>query len=648
MRKFLSRYFPIIPVVLLLGSMIFSHSCANTTQAPTGGAKDTIPPVIVKIYPPNGSSLIPVEGAKFSFTFDEYVTVKNPQNIFLSPPQKKSPKYKLRGKSVEISFEEPLDSNTTYTLEFTDAIADNNEGNLFPGFTYVFSTGSSIDSMMVTGVVQDCNTLSPVKGITVMAYKDHSDSAVVLSRPDMATKTDDWGFFCLRNLQDTLYRIYAVKDANNNNRYDPDENELIAFLDSAIVPRTKINDSLPELQKFDMKDTVGCLSRKNELELSLFRAKPSKQLIVNTVRVSDRSSYITFMAQNAHVDSMWIAGLSPSRLITQFNIERDSLEIWVNDRKKAPDTLHLYVNYRKTDSLGHLNSETEHVKLFMEGVGKTTSRSSRRDIKHEDTICVYTLNAEPETVEQKGFELEFKYPIINETFDSLKLKAINPKQIESAAKFKVIPDSLNIRKFRIMPTDRLLVGYEYVLKMPYRSFRDINGYYNDSTEVSVKLPTDEKLSTLTFVARGVHKKYIVDLLNEKRDNVLRSYVIDSDSELVFPYLKAGKYSIRITEDVNRNSIVDTGSLFDHRQPEKVKFFKIGDDSYLDIPEMTEIQQTVDLAALFDGIVTETPETVTEDLNEAAESVVEEANEVREAVTAGETVESAANNIMTNE
>ena len=98
---------------------------------------------------------------------------------------------------------------------------------------------------------------------------------------------------------------------------------------------------------------------------------------------------------------------------------------------------------------------------------------------------------------------------------------------------------------------------------------------------------------------NVHNKYIVDLLNEKRDRVLRSYIIESDKKLVFPYLKAGKYSVRITEDVNRNGIVDTGVLLEHRQPEKVLFYKLDDGTYvLDIPEMTEIEQTIDVTEMF--------------------------------------------------
>ena len=601
-KKILTRFFPAVPVAIVLGSMMFSHSCANTTQAPTGGVKDSIPPRIVKFSPAHMSVNVPTHGTTLTFTFDEYVTIKKASNIVLSPPQLRPPKSRLKGKSLVVTFEEDLLPDMTYTLDFIDAIADNNEGNFFPGFTYVFSTGEVIDSMMVTGVVQDCNTLDPVKGITVMLYKDHSDSAVLKQRPFAVTKTDDWGFFCIRNIKDTSYRMYAVKDDNSNNMYDPSDKELIAFADAPVRPVTVVNDTLLEVQKLDMKDTLTCLSRKNEYELTLFREKPSKQMIMKKVRVSDRSSYLTFNAPNAHIDSMWVRGVPAGKLITQFNIQRDSLEVWVNDKSRQPDTLHMYVNYRKTDSLGHLKPFLEHVKVYYQAEngssGSTASKSSRKDIKHEDTLCVFTLAAEPSTVEQVGYQLEFKYPIINEAFDSLSLRSINPRQQEERMGFKVLPDSTNIRKFTIMPSGRLLPGYDYILKVPHRMFRDINGFYNDSTEVKVALPTDEKLSTLNVHLSGVGQKYIIDLLTDKRDKILRQYVIDKDCSLVFPYLQAGTYCIRITEDLNRNSIVDSGSLLEHRQPEKVKFFKLNGDFRFSVMESAEIDQEINLAELF--------------------------------------------------
>ena len=597
MKKILSYIWPAIPVSVILATMIFSHSCANTTTPPSGGPKDTIPPVITEIYPALSAVNVPVSKTKLMLKFNEYVTIKDAKSLFLSPPLEKAPKYKLKGKAVIISFESDLDSNKTYTLDVTNAIADNNEGNMFPGFTLVFSTGATVDSMVVTGIVQDCNNLQPIKGATVMLYKDQADSAIFLKRPDAAVKTDAWGFFCLRNIQDTVYRLYALIDENNNNKYDPDA-EKVAFVDTVIRPVMMVSDSLPEIIKYDMTDTVGCLARRQEYELNIFREKPSMQMIVNKERVGDRTAYLTFMAPYAQVDSLWIKGVPQEKIITQFNILQDSLEIWVNDPKPQPDTFFVNVKYMKTDTLGMLNSFTEELKLVNPN-RKVFGKSSKKDIKHEDTTAVVTIEAKPETVEQYGFVMEFKYPVVESAFDSLTFYYLNPKQEESTGKYTVVQDSLNLRKYVVRPVDKMLPGYEYFLKVPHRKFRDINGFYNDSTQVKVTLPNDDKLSTMNLVLSNVNNKYIVDLLNEKRNSVLRSYIIDSDQTLVFPYLKAGKYSIRITEDLNRNGIVDTGILLEHKQPEKVRFYKLEDGTFLiDIPEMMELEQNIDVAEMF--------------------------------------------------
>ena len=594
-----SRLLPLIPAAIVLASMIFSHSCANTTTPPSGGPKDTIPPVIKKLSPAQGSVNIPVHGTKLEFTFDEYVKVKDPKAIYLSPPLERAPRFRIKGKTLVVYFESDLDSNTTYTLDLTGAVVDNHENNPFPGFTLVFSTGSEIDSMLVTGTVQDCNTLQPVQGATVMLYKDAADSAVFLKRPVAAAKTDQWGFFCIRNIKDTVYRVYAIKDENNNNLYDPDS-EKIAFLDSTFTPHTMVRDSLPELMKYDMKDTLACQSRVSELELNLFREKPSKQFIVKKERVGLRTAYLTFMAPYAEINKISIKGIKKENIITQFNKIRDSLEIWVNDQRKMPDTLKMTVNYMKTDTLGVLQPTDEEVKLVLDRKQSQAQKSkSTRDIKHEDTLCVFKTEVSPETVEQYGFALEFQYPLIQDGFDSLVFRSVNPKQKEAFGTYKVTRDPDNLRRYTVMPDEKLMSGYDYFLKIPHRKFRDINGFYNDSTELKVTLPTDENLSTLTLKMSGTSgNEYIIDLLGEKRDKVIRSFIVTEDGPVVFPYMKEGKYSIRITEDPNRNGIVDTGNLLEHRQPEKVKFLKITEKQYIEIPARSEIEQDVDLIELF--------------------------------------------------
>ena len=596
--KRLSKYIPLIPAALVLGAMMFPSGCANTTTPPTGGPKDTIPPVLVKTSPLPGAVNVPTHKTQVKFTFDEYVVVKDPNNIFLSPPLEKKPKYRMSGKTLVVYFESDLDTNTTYTLDITGAVADNNESNWYEGFTLVFSTGPQIDSMCMTGLVQDCNTLMPLKGATVLLYEDQADSAIFLHRPDAAAKTDDWGYFSLRNIKDTVYRVYALKDANNNNMYEPDQ-ESVAFLSDPYRPATVFNDSLYEFKKFNMKDTALCLARKTDVELNVFREKPSKQFIVKKERVGLRTAFLTFMAPNAKVNSMKIKGLPAEKLISQFNPQKDSLELWVNDQRKMPDTLFLQINFDKTDTLGELVPTDEVVKLVLDKKKRAElQKSSQQDVKHTDTIAVFKGVADATTVEQYGFTLEFQYPLIQDAWDSLVFRSVNPRQQEKVEKYKVTRDPANLRKYTVMPQEKLMTGFDYYLKIPHRKFRDVNGHWNDSTELKVTLPTDEKLSTISLELNNVRHRYIVDLLTEKRDKVLRSFTVDDDQTLLFPYVKAGKYCIRITEDANRNGLVDTGSILEHRQPEKVIFFKIKDQFLLDIPERTEYVQKIDMEELF--------------------------------------------------
>ena len=596
----LKKFLPLVPAGLILGSLMFPSGCANTTTPPTGGPKDTIPPVLTKVAPLPATVNVPTKKTKLRFTFNEYVKVKDANGIFLSPPLEKKPKSAIHGKSLDVTFESDLDSNTTYTLDLTGAIADKNEGNLFPGYTLVFSTGEKIDSMCVTGLVQDCSTLMPVKGATVLLYKDHSDSAVFLKRPFAAAKTDDWGFFSIRNIQDTLYRVYAIKDENNNNKYDP-ESERIAFLDSLLRPTIVYNDSLYEFKKFDMKDTALCLARHAQIELNLFRERPSKQLIVKKERVGPRTAYITFMAPDAVIHDIRIKGLPREKLIRQFNIQRDSLELWVNDQRKMPDTLQLVVKYDKTDTTGKLFSQEELIKLTYSKELRAEmmkKENNFRDRKHEDTIAVMTTKADPTTIEQYGFDIEFKYPLIQEAWDSLGYRIVNPHQQETRGKVKVIRDSTNLRHFRVMPEEPFQLGYDYYLKIPHRKFRDINGFYNDSTQMKVTLPNDEKLSSITLELSGVHNRYLVELLSEKRDKVIRSFVVDGNGDVVFPYLKQGNYCIRITEDKNRNAMVDTGNLLEKRQPEKARFFKQDDKFLIKVLERAEMVWKLNLEEMF--------------------------------------------------
>lgn len=596
----LKNLIPLFPAALILAAAMFSHSCANTTQPPSGGPKDTIPPRLVDVNPFPGTTNVPLHGTKLKFKFNEYVIVKEGKNIFLSPPLSKPPKYRISEKSLIVSFEEDLQPNTTYSLDITGAIVDNNEGNPFPGFSLTFSTGERVDSMYITGVVQDCNTLDPVKGATVMLYKDQADSAIFKSRPVAAAKTDDWGYFVLRNIQDTLFRLYAIMDEDNNNIYNP-ETDKVAFCDSLVRPVGKIGRGIYELFKFDMKDTLSCRKRKTEYELNLFLAKNAKQAISSKERIGERTSYIKFMAPYAQVSSVSIKGVPQKKLLTHFNSDRDSMLLWVNDLKPQPDTFFVDIKYMKTDSTGVLVPAQDRFKLGKPKELKAkASKSARKNIKHEDTIAVYKVISEPENFEMYGISVAFDYPLVKEAFDSLKYEVTNARQKVSKGSYTWSRDTSDIRVFHIMNKGKIQKGFQYKFTIPARKFRDINGFWNDSLVVNIKLPEDDKLSSLTLNMQNVGStRYIVDLMNEKRDKVIRSYTIDSNKELYFPYLKDGKYCVRLTEDKNRNNRVDTGDLLEHRQPEKVKFYKLkGDNIYISLPVSTDLSQDINVGALF--------------------------------------------------
>lgn len=590
----MKRFVPIFLAAVCLIPLFFNSGCANTKEAPTGGPKDSIPPFIIDIKPLPGAVNVPVKDARFIFTFNEYVSIKEAKNIFLSPPMKKTPKSKIKGKSLIVWFEEDLAPETTYTLNLDDAIADVNENNIFPGYSYVFSTGSHIDSMAITGTVLDCEDLKPVKGATVMLYKDHADSAIFLHRPYAAAKTDDWGFFSIPFIQDTLFRLYAILEETPDNIYQP-EQDKIAFFDSLVRPTLVTSDTLKELMKYDMKDTLGCKARKSQYQMLMFKERPTKQMIVNRARVADRAAYVTFMAPFAYLDSLWIRGYKPTEIISQFNVKQDSLEIWINDRRTPPDSLELSISYRKTDSLGALVPSLEKFKMAVDTKKyRSLSHLRPRELKLEDTTCLFKITASPEKVEQDGYLFEFNLPIISQRFKDIKLKVVNSRQQEKFSKFTVEQDSTNLRQFILRPSEKMMVGNEYILKVPHECFRDINGHWSDSTEVKLSLPKDDKLSKLEIQLTQVKGKLIVDLMDDKKASVIRSYIINKNCKLTFPYLKAGKYSIRVTCDDNENSIVDSGNLLEHRQPEKVRYYIQNGKDFIEIPESSDVLQTIDI------------------------------------------------------
>ena len=593
----------ILATALLLALFVFAclsgHSCANTTTAPGGGPKDTLPPVLVRLTPPAGSTNFPTAGGKILLQYDEYTVVKTPTDILLSPPTRRRPQAKVKGKNIVVTMSDTLRSDQTYTIDFGSALADNNEGNLAPRLVYAFSTGEELDSLYFTGTVIDSRTLQPVKAALVTAYIDQSDSACFNNRPDAAVKTDDWGYFVLRNLKDTVYQLFVYTDGDSDYKYNPDEDE-IGFLDSLYHPVRVVNDSVPELHAFDMKDTALCAAREAMVTLSMFKELQTVQYLQNSGRTTNRQGFLKFSAANVQINSLEFVGIPDSAVIVQYNTTRDSLDFWINTGYKLDDSLLIRLNYLKTDSTGTLAPFDESLSLAVKTEPESGQPQKDKDRKAQpDTTFQLQVSANDETVEQLGVRIESGLPLLQVVRDSIALTETNPKGQKARKPFRFERDSADIRRFIVTPAEALVRGYEYELTIPQGSFINLDQLPNQPASAKFKVPQGENLSQLDLQLTGVEDRYIVELTDEKGSRVLRTYHVDEPCVLHFPYLQAGKYTIRVTCDKNRNGYADTGNLLERRQPEVVRFFEsTPGNKILEIPESAEIEQTIDLKTLF--------------------------------------------------
>lgn len=578
-----------------------AHSCANTKASPTGGPKDTIPPVLTGLTPAWGDTAFPLTGGSIRLKFNEYTVVKDQAGILLSPPHKKKPKTKVKGKEIVVTFQDTLKPNTTYTIDFGNGLADNNEGNLFPKFVYSFSTGDTLDSMYITGTVLDAESLVPVKGAFVSLYREWRDSSTMLLLPDAAGRTDDWGFFSIRNIKPGPYWIYASTDENKDYLYNLGE-EKIGFLDSAITPTLVMRDSIYELMGFDMKDTLACQARKSQFELSVFKEFYSTQFIKDKGRKDERCGYVTFGAPDVQMSSFQILGVDSTDIILQYSPKRDSFVFWLNSKYPPEDSLFMTVSYMKTDSTGNLALTTENLAAAVskEKAAKAKTEEGRKAAE-ADTLTDLKLTVTDTNVEQDGITLEFSVPIIEMHMDSIVLLTTNTRNQTDTSSFTFIQDTSNMMRYVLQNTEAYKPGYKYSLSIPMGTFWDVYGRKNKAEKKDFQLPNTENLNSLTVNLRGTGgKRYIIELTDEGRKKVFRKYEVLEDGTFYFPYLSDGKYAIRLTEDRNNNGLFDTGNLLKWQQAERMKLFKLYDGSTaIEIKEQMEITQDIDLTTLFE-------------------------------------------------
>ena len=578
-----------------------SHSCANTKASPMGGPKDTIPPVLMGVDPVHGDTAFPRTDGKIRLKFDEYTVVKDANSILLSPPHKKKPKVKVKGKEIVVTFQDTLRENTTYTIDFGQGLADNNEGNIAPKYVYAFSTGDTLDSMYICGTVVDAENLSPVKKALVSLYSEFRDSSTMLLLPEAAGRTDDWGFFTIRNIKRQPYWIYACSDENNDYLYQLGE-EKIGFLDNTIIPFNVVRDSIYELMSFDMKDTLECQARRGDYEISIFKEFQSKQYIKDKGRKKDKTGYVTFSAPNVEVSSFQILGVDSTDIIIQYSPKRDSFDFWLNTKYPPEDSLFMTISYMKTDSTGNLALTTENISaaISKEQAAKMKTDDFRKDAE-ADTLTDMKINLTDTNVEQDGISLEFSVPIIEMHLDSIVLLTTNTRNQTDTTAFTFTQDTSNILLYHIQSSEPYRPGYKYSLKIAEAAFWDVYYRKNKAQNKDFQLPNTENLSSITVNLTGsAGKRYLIELTDDGCKKVYRKYEVLKDGEYYFPYLKEGKYSIRLTEDKNNNGLFDSGNLLKWQQAERMKLYKLPDGTkVIEIKEQMDILQDINLGAIFD-------------------------------------------------
>lgn len=621
MKKIISYISLSAAGILFTISLILPNGCANTTAAPAGGPKDTIPPLLTATIPDVYQINVPVSLKKIELQFNEYVKIVDAnKNIILSPPPEKNPTIRTKGKGVVVDLQSELKPNTTYSMYFGNAIQDNNEGNPFPIFALSFSTGGEVDSLMYSGLVVDASTLLPIENATVLLHINPVDTTLARTLPVAVTRTDSYGYFVLRNLKDTLYSLYAITDQNNNYRYEQTGGEQVGFIDTLIRPVKRMFTYAPEIQPYFLTDTAGLLRRPIETNVFLFQERSSRQFLRSYKRIQPKALELKFGAPNAMIISATVPGIDSTDIIRQHNYRRDSL-IWWLSAPSVPDTLQLYLTYMATDdSLNILKPKTDTLKFNpyvdeKEGEKKQQdlanigrNRSERQQaappsVKPKREAMDLKVTATPEKLPVNGILVQFPSLTVNPDFSLAEMTRITPQDDTVKVSFTVRPDSLDLCVYRIFP-DTYLEGTQYSFLIPSDAFTDINGLPNDSLETKFKTLLSEDFGALHLQVQNVPSPIILDLMNEGRNQVLDTRRIISDTTVSFPYLKEGKYTIRVTEDLNNNGFWDTGNIAERRQAERVRMFRLpGGSQIIELAEKMEITQTILIEPLLNQHVT---------------------------------------------
>lgn len=583
---------PIPKYVAFLLVIIGFYACASTGM-PDGGPYDETPPKFVRASPePNATNN---KRKKISIEFDEYIKLDNPsEKVIISPPQKEAPEVKVSGHRVLVEFFDTLRENTTYTVDFGDAIVDNNEDNPLGNFAYAFSTGAHIDTMEVSGTVLNAENLEPVKGIQVGLHQNLEDSAFVKLPFDRISRTDSRGHFTIRGVAPGKYRIYALMDGNQNYLFDS-KTEAIAFQDSLVIPDMRqavrqdtVWNELDTLAYDTIYEVHYTRFLPDNLVLRSFKEENSMQYLVKSEREQLNRFSLYFSAKADTLPT--IKGLDfdeKNAFVIESNPRNDTIRYWIKDTVMCErDTLTFQMDYLATDTLGQLVPKTDTLRMvnkidkkrrmaLAEEAMKKEEKERKKRAKKGDTLRVepkfFAMSVDaPSSLDlNRNIVLKFDEPV--EHIDTAAIHmAVKVDSMWNTIPFILMKDSIVPRQYQILADWQ--PGQEYQLKIDSLGIKGIYGLYTDKVEKELKVKTLEEYGTLYLNIVGAGPHAIVQLLNSS-DGVVRQQPVTDKNTCDFYFLQPStKYYIRLFNDDNNNGVWDTGNYEEKRQPEEVFYF----------------------------------------------------------------------------
>lgn len=549
--------------------LVCLYACANP-GTPNGGPYDEMPPKFVSSTPlPNQ---VNYKGKKIEILFDELIQIEKPsENVIVTPPQKEMAEIRTSGRKVVVELIDTLKENTTYTIDFTNSIVDNNEKNVFENFSFAFSTGDVIDTLAISGTLLHAENLEPMAGITIGVHANLADSAFVKLPFDRTSRTNDRGYFTIRNLAPGTYRLYALNDVNRDYRFDQ-PGEEIAFCDSLIIPACELTTRQDTLWKdsltIDTIRTVGYTRfYPDDLELRLFKEDFERQYMLKPERPEQNRFRLRFNAKLDTLPRPVPLNFTPQDsawYFIQTEEEGKSICYWLTDSLVyQQDTLQMAVTYPKSDSLNMLQPQTDTVRLVMKRRPAEKKRSKKEEAEPIRFLGM-DVNANGEINLFDTVAITFNEPVLELSKELIFLD----QQVDSvwqAVDFDFWQDSVNTLRYIVRRPWKY--GESYRLEVDSATVYSLYGSFNDFLSREFSIKAKDQYGHLYINIEGVDTTAFVELMNGNDEPVRKAAV--KEGGVLFMDLKPDKYYARLIVDVNGNGRWDTGNYAEKRQPEEV-------------------------------------------------------------------------------